>query len=183
MARLHYRKARKDYPAHGITAGQMYYFAQIKTGPRTSVTIRSLTKPRPSQLTSSEFRTKWLAIAESLDLDYNCTEDLTAETLREKAEELGTLAEETRVRLHNMPWPLTESPTGEMMDGRAQSCDNAQSALEDVADHLDNLEEPNPDDYPTEDEIDYEDAQEEYATAVEDLRAEARSALPDNEPE
>ena len=184
MARIHYRKARKDYPADSITAGQMYYFAQIKTGPRSSRTIRSLSKPRPSELTASEFRSRWLTIAESLDLDYNCTEDLTSENIREKAEELGTLGEETTERKENMPENLQESPTGELLEARAAACEEAQGALEDVADRLDGLEEPDPDDYPSEDkEADYEDAQEEHATAAEDLREEARAVMPDAEPE
>ena len=184
MARVQYRRARKDYPEFGITAGQMYYFAQIKTGPRSSRTIRRLTKPKPSELTASEFRSQWLTIAESLDLDYNCTEDLTAETLREKAEELGTLGEGTTERKENMPENLQESPTGELLEARAAACEEAQSALEDVADRLDGLEEPDPDDYPSEDkEADYEDAQEEHDTAVEDLREEARAVMPETEPE
>ena len=183
MVRIQYRKARKAYTTEGISPGDMYYFAQIKTGPRSGRTIRSLTKPRPSQLTASEFRIRWLTVAESLDLDYNCTEDLTAETLREKAEELGTLGEETTEHKENMPENLQESPTGELLTERADACNSAQNALEDIADSLDNLEEPNPDDYPTEDkEVDYEDALEEHATALEDLREEARSALPNNEP-
>lgn len=34
MARVHHRKAAKDYPQQGIAKGDMYYYVKIKTGPR-----------------------------------------------------------------------------------------------------------------------------------------------------
>ena len=42
MARVTRRKAAKDYPDAGINKGDLYYYAKIKTGPRTSRTLRSI---------------------------------------------------------------------------------------------------------------------------------------------
>ena len=35
MARQTQRRARKDYPDHGISKGDLYWYAAIKTGPRS----------------------------------------------------------------------------------------------------------------------------------------------------
>ena len=55
MARVHHRKAAKDYPDHGIAKGDLYYYTKIKTGPRSSRVLRSKEPFKRSQLTSSEF--------------------------------------------------------------------------------------------------------------------------------
>jgi len=43
MAKTFHRKAAKDYPNEGISKGDMYWYAKIKTGQRSSRVIRSLT--------------------------------------------------------------------------------------------------------------------------------------------
>ena len=89
MARIHYRKARKDYPEHGIAKGDMYYTAQIKTGPRSSRVLRSLTPLKPSQLTTSPFKQGFYAVQE--EWESNETQD--HETIRSAASAIRELAE------------------------------------------------------------------------------------------
>lgn len=125
MARLMYRKARKDYPAQGIKRGDMYYFAQIKTGPRSSRTIRSLTKPRPSQLTVSEFN-GWLGDLQELELP--AIEEI--ECLSAVAETIREFGEEQQSKLYNMPEGLQQGSTGELLEERANGCEEWASEIE-----------------------------------------------------
>ena len=64
MPRVHTQKARKDYPKEGIKKGDMYYKWSIKTGPASGINYRSLTLPKPSQLTGSSFMQEYYSIQE-----------------------------------------------------------------------------------------------------------------------
>lgn len=127
MARLHHRKARKDYPAQGIAKGDMYYFAQIKTGPRSSRIIRSLTKPRPSQLTVSEFN-GWLGDLQEIEFPaINSIEGLS-----ETAENIREFGQEQRDKFDNMPEGLQQGSTGELLEERAGGCDEWADAIDEA---------------------------------------------------
>ena len=86
MPRVYFvKKARKDYPV-GIKKGDSYYWWKFRYGG----IHRSKTRPRPSQLTQSEFLSTIYAIIEEIQdvtiTDFNSIEELK-EFIEEKAEE------------------------------------------------------------------------------------------------
>jgi len=130
MARLHFvKKARKDYPQYGIKKGDSYYWWKFRYGPKRM----SMTRPRQSQLTQSEFLSTVYGVQEDL-------EDLSASDFEESLEDarddaVGTLEElrdETQEKHDNMPDQLQNSETGELLQSRVDELDNMISTLQDV---------------------------------------------------
>lgn len=132
MARVKYQKAMKDYPEAGIKKGDMYYYARIKTGPRSSRQIRQLKPIRRSQLTTSEFLSQFYGFQEQLS-DYNGRiADLSA-FLSEMASDVRNLGEEEQAKYDNMPEPLQQGDTGQMIEERAQAMEQWADSLENAA--------------------------------------------------
>lgn len=134
MARLHHvKKARKARPDQSIEVGDSYYWWANKTGPYSSTKRYSKTRPRPSQMTVSEFSGQQLALGERLeDLSINLSfEDLV--TIRDEiVDEIGTLGEEQTEKHDNMPEGLQAGPTGELLENRGDECDSWANELEGV---------------------------------------------------
>lgn len=131
MARVQLRKAAKAYPAQGIEKGDSYYFAQIKTGPRSSRTIRSKHPIPRSQLTTSSFK------SQLYDIEDNGFEGIeSADDLREVAERVRDLGEEARESFENMPEGLQQGQTGELLEERANAMEDWASEIESAADDL-----------------------------------------------
>lgn len=131
MARIHTRKAAKDYPAHGIKKGDTYYYVQIKTGPRSSRTIRSLTRPKRWELTSSDFyRQLWPIEDEGFDAVSEASD------LHDIAEQLRDLGSEQQDKFDNMPDGLQQGDTGQLVEQRAQQCEEWADAIEQTANDL-----------------------------------------------
>lgn len=128
MAKVEHRKARKDYPGAGISKGDMYYFAQIKTGPRSSRTIRQKDPIKRSQLTTSEYLSTLYGLCEQTD-DTNDLEDF-----RTIAEDLRELGQEQRDKFDNMPEGLQQGDTGQMLEERAEACESAADEIETLID-------------------------------------------------
>lgn len=121
-----------------IPAGSTYYEWTFYKCP----TIRSLTKPKPSQLTRSEFLStvySWQEnISESVEI-----EDVEA-FISERIDEINTLRDETEDKLYNMPEQLQYAPTGELLQNRMDSLDEMISELEAITiDEDSDLEEVN----------------------------------------
>lgn len=139
MPRLHYvKKAQKDNPA--VKAGEPYYWWKHAFSPKQY----SKTRPRPSQLTQSEFMGEYLSMGEDFEDALNGTDTLEAvqsavDDLKDRIEELRS---ETEERLQNMPDHLQDADTGQMMQERIDG-------LEAWADDLDSvdLEDFDPDNY------------------------------------
>ena len=148
MPKVHHRKARKDYPNDGIRKGDMYYIARIKTGPRSSRTIRSLTPIPQSKLTSSPFKSGWYAMLEGWP------DVITTDAIREVASVIAELGEEAEASYENMPESLQEGETGQLLYARYEHCQTTADELETIADDLDNLDEPQEPDF---DPADYTD--------------------------
>lgn len=127
MAHQKLRKAAKDYPDHGIAKGDQYYFAQIKTGPRSSRTIRSKSPIPRSQLTTSEFLSTLYGI-EDVDIP-SCSCPADIESVIDSLRELG---EEQREKYDNMPEGLQQGDTGQLLEQRADGCEAACGELEDI---------------------------------------------------
>lgn len=131
MPRVHQRVARKDYPKYGIEKGQKHYHWVLKTGPRSSREFRQIAPPKQSQLTTSEY----------LGTLYDIQDSIGAATdgdgIRVCADELETLASETREKYENMPEGLQQGDTGQLLEERADNCDAAATAITEACDEYD----------------------------------------------
>jgi len=129
MPRVNFVKtAAKDYPDVGIRKGDSYYWWKFRFGGKH----KSKTHPRPSQLTQSEFLSTQLSIGERIDgLSSNTFEELEME-VDEIVSEIRQLGEEQSDKLDNMPDSLQESPTGELLQGRYEACEEWADTLESV---------------------------------------------------
>lgn len=126
MARPVQRKAQKDYPGNNIKKGELYWYVKIKTGPRSSRTMRQKEPFKPSQLTSSEF----------LSQLYTLQEEQAALSSMDDAQELAdsirALGEEEQGKYDNMPDGLQQGDTGQLLEERANACEQAASEIEDI---------------------------------------------------
>jgi hypothetical protein len=130
MTRLNFvKKARKDYEAEGIKRGDSYYWWAFRFGP----TYRSKTRPTRSRLTQSEFMGTMYNIEDRIgELGGSSLEDATSE--RDSiVSELQDLASEQEDKLSNMPDGLQEGSVGQLLQERADYCNE-------MADELDNID-------------------------------------------
>ena len=139
MPRVKYVKARKDYPSSGIKKGDHYYIVSLKTGPRSSKTMRSLKPFKQSQLTTSEFMSRMYELQERLEDFDGEIADLNS-FLTDLAEEARELGQEQQEKFNNMPESLQMGDTGQLLEERgdameawADSLDQAASTAEDKA--------------------------------------------------
>ncbi len=162
--------ARKDYPDHGIKKGQAHFTWSLMTGPRSSRTFRQIEPPRPSQLTTSEFKGNLFAIEEDLA---NATQDEgLPDTIQEFADNLRTLGEEQNEKFENMPEGLQQGSTGELLEGRATSCEEYADSLGEIADALrDKIEEINGKEWSELDEFDTLDPEEDEVPSEDEIES------------
>lgn len=159
MARAHFvKKARKTYRGTGIKKGMSYWWWKFRRG----VLQRSIRQPRPSQLIQSDFWSGLLSSTESFDdavAEAKSMDDFkqAVTTLHEALDEIKT---ETEEKKENMPEPLQEGPTGELLQERIDG-------LEEFISELEGLDIPD-------DEDEGEDEEEE-SNPLEDTRAELQS--------
>jgi hypothetical protein len=148
MARPHcVKKARKDYPTHGIKKGESYYWWKFRHGGKHL----SKTYPRPSQLTQSDFLSTAYSLQEQINDLVIDPEDLEglADELRSAADELRTLGSDQEDKIGNMPDSLQDGEVAERLRGRAEACEEVANELEAAADEivdLKDLEDPPTDD-------------------------------------
>lgn len=126
MARPQQRTARKDYPDHGIAKGDTYWFCQIKTGPRSSRTLRQKVPFRRSQLTSSDY------LSQLYDWEDSKAEIADMDSAQEFADTIRSLGEEQGEKFDNMPEGLQQGQTGEMLEARRDACEQAASEIEEI---------------------------------------------------
>lgn len=111
-----------------IAKGESYYWWQFKNGPKQY----SKNRPKPSQLTQSNYLSQLYSIQESMDdPGAETAEDLQA-FVEDVKEQLESLKEETESSLENMPESLQSSPTGELLQERIDALDNAINELEGI---------------------------------------------------
>jgi hypothetical protein len=129
MTRANFVKAaRKDYPNAGIKKGESYYWWSFRFGGKHM----SKTPPKQSQLTQSEFLSTLYDIQERIgDLSADSASDLQS-AVEEIADELRTLGEECNDKRDNMPEGLQDGDVGQLLEARAEACEQAASDLEDV---------------------------------------------------
>jgi hypothetical protein len=128
---IHVKKARKANKQHGIKKGDSYYWWSVMMGSR-GVKRYSLTKPKASQLTNSEFWQAVYGAQESADdAPPKSIED--AEADRDNlVDELTNLKDETDDKFNNMPDGLQQGDTGQLLEERVSALDEAISELEAV---------------------------------------------------
>ena len=157
MARATHQKARKDYPAHGIKKGEMYYKWSFRFGG----TYYSKTRPRPSQLTQSEFLSQLYSFQEEFE-DFSDRDENLVDFMREKASDIRGLGEEQEGKRDNMPEGLQDSETGELLTQRAEGCERIADELETQADELESAINGIPVNWEELDELDEADDVREY---------------------
>ena len=177
MAKQEKRVARKDYPADGIARGDTYYFAQIKTGARSSQTIRSKTPIPESRLTTSPFKSGWLAAQEDWEAS-----DKGGDAIRAASEAIRALGEEAESAYENLPENFQNGQTGELLQARSEKATEVADELDNLADRMDEteapdeVEEPDPDDDGEVDEA-AQSAWDEYETALEEYQSEVDAII------
>jgi hypothetical protein len=119
----HVKRARKDYPNHGIKKGDSYYWWKFRYGRK----YMSKTFPKASQLTRSEYLSRAYELHEEIQ-EYNGDRDL-----QEIADEVRELGEEQYDKVSNMPDSLQDSETAQLLEQRAESCEDFATEIESAA--------------------------------------------------
>lgn len=194
MPKVEKRTARKDYPAYGISKGDTYYYYYTKIRQqRGGIVKRSLTPFKPSDLTTSEYLGTLFSIREAWEESDQGIDDIEAAKT-----ELETLQEETSDKFENMPEGLQMGDTGQLLEARRDSLEEAINELDTLHGEMEELEEPEePDEVeePTDDEApdflaktdafetyqddltEYEEAQQNYESEIERIKDEVSEAL------
>ena len=139
MPRVEKRTARKDYPKNGIKKGDVYYYTKLKLQ-RGGIEKRSKTPFKPSDLTTSPFKSGFLAIGQGWDAS-----DKSADEMRAAGEALRELGTEAQESFDNMPEGLQQGDTGQLLQARAEGCESKADELGGLADELEGLENPDDD--------------------------------------
>lgn len=111
--------------------GESYYWWKFRFGGK----YMSKTPPRPSQLTQSDFLSRQMELEERIG-DMSASSYSTFEELKSDVEdivnEIRQLGEEQGEKVGNLPDSLQQGPTGELLEGRASSCEDWAGELEGV---------------------------------------------------
>jgi hypothetical protein len=100
---------------------------------------KSKTPPTRSQLTNSEFLAAIYDLEDGCDWsNAECPEDLQSKR-DELVSELQSLGQEQSDKFDNMPDGLQQGPTGELLEQRAEACENIANEFEGV--ELDDFDE------------------------------------------
>jgi predicted nucleic acid-binding Zn-ribbon protein len=115
--------AAKDYPECGIKKGESYYKWSFRFGG----VHRSKTRPKPSQLTQSDFLSRLYQAQEffeDLKADaYETVADFNAEVENVKSD-LEALSSDTQEKLDNMPEGLQQGDTGQLLENRVSEVES-----------------------------------------------------------
>lgn len=141
MARAHFvKKARRAYKESDIKKGESYYWWAFRYGGMH----RSKVAPKQSQLTQSEYLSTMYSFEEEI------AELVADDTLQGSVEDivsrLRDLASEQEDKLSNMPDGLQQGSTGELLQNRADACNEA-------ADELEGIDFDEPEEGATDDEV------------------------------
>jgi len=147
MAKVHFvKKARKAIPHAGIKVGDSYYWWALRMpGSRSGTKRVSKTRPRPSQLTLSEYRGNAYSIEEDVTDAFTAVatkDDVTAlvDLLNEKASEVRDLGSEQDDKFSNMPEGLQQGDTGQLLESRRDCCESTANYLESAASEIENID-------------------------------------------
>ena len=93
--------------------------------------LRSKTPFKRSQLTNSDY------LGELYEIEDDLNEITSVEEASDIAERFRTLGQDQQDKLDNMPEGLQEGDTGQMIQERAEACENAADEIETLADSWD----------------------------------------------
>lgn len=152
MARAHFVKsARKDNPDHGIKKGDSYWWWAFRTA-YSSVKRFSKTRPRPSQLTQSEYLSSFYGAQETVEDAVEefgkggCLDDLKA-ALEDAHQQIDDLRSDCEDKVSNMESAFPGgSPTIDLLQQRAEACESTADSIQSAIDELENIEEPEEED-------------------------------------
>lgn len=169
-------KARKDQGCCSkcgkpIKAGDPYVWWQNKTtygGIRRNRCKEAACYPKASDLTTSAFRAPLYALQEQLE-SASCIDDI-----REIVDELRSLGEEQQEKFDNLPEGFQQGDTGQLLEERANGCEEAASELESQADDWESEWPENREDHDSADDYEDDDA---YTEAREEAFDELKSNL------
>lgn len=185
MPRVHkVEHARKADPNNGIKVGDTYYWWKFKNRVGNGTVVKSLTPPKGSQLTRSEFASRWRSIEEQIG-ELPLDDGLHA-ALQEIAGELHELADEQDEKFNNMPEGLQQGDTGQLLEQRRDAANEWAEAIEaldePMRDDVEREEDESDEDYQARVDQAQQDAEEQadsdYDDALSSLRDEATDASP-----
>jgi hypothetical protein len=142
MARAHFvKKAQKDYKDHGIKRGQSYWWWKFAYGSKRF----SKTPPKRSQLTQSGFYATMYDAEDALadataEFSKSHNYDQLASDLESIAGDVRSAGEECADKKGNMPDSLQEGSTGQLLETRAEQCEQLAADLETAASDIRDLE-------------------------------------------
>lgn len=124
------KAAQKDYPEAGIKKGESYWKWSFLRGGK----FKSKTKPTRSQLTRSDFLGQLYALEDGLDDRFSGMDDADelAGAVDELVGEIESLRDETQEKLDNMPDPLKDGDTGQLLQERIDGLESWISDLQAV---------------------------------------------------
>jgi hypothetical protein len=112
-----------------VNKGQTYYWWKFRYGGKHI----STTRPKPSQLTQSDYLSQLYTLQEQLaDVSNLDSAEEIKSAIEDIVSELENLKSETEDKLSNMPDSLQSSPTGELLQERVDALDGAISELEGI---------------------------------------------------
>ena len=125
----HVKAAQRDNPV--CRKGESYYWWSFRFGGKHY----SLTYPRRSQLTQSDFLSQMYDIEDEVIAGFNnaghSLEELRS-MVEDAMEQIRALGEECDEKLNNMPEGLQEGPTGELLQNRYDECETMADELEQI---------------------------------------------------
>lgn len=144
-----YRKDKSQPHPDGdrvvVTKGTTYYAWSFNFGP----SFISLTKPRRSQLTQSEFLGTIYDIEDRI-AELSCSNESELQSERDEiVSELESLRDETQEKFDNMPDGLQQGDTGQLLEERVQQVEDAIDEFENL-----DLDYSEPTDEELEDDVD-----------------------------
>ncbi len=136
MPRVSKQVARKDYPNAGIKKGDLYYKWKFRYSPVN----RSLTPPQAEQLTQSAYMQEWIPLNRDISEFDGEADDV--DELVERARQLGNEQQEKK---DNMPDGLQEGDTGQLLEERAEECEELADSLENAKTELEQAQDADDD--------------------------------------
>ena len=129
MPRVHkVKSARKNYPQWGIEKGDSYYWWKFNYG----AMVKSLTPPKPQQLTQSPFLQELYSIQDNIAA-FAPEFDSIADEFSEILDQITALREQCEESLENMPEHLQEtSDSGMMLTERIEGLEMWHDELEGI---------------------------------------------------
>lgn len=122
-----------------IHKGESYRWFQFAFSPKTIRCAKPECMPTRSDLTRSEFYRSLFAIEDAFSKAMGAGKQavdptIVASAARDAAEELRNLASECEDKRSNMPEGLQDSDTGQLLETRAQECNDKADEIESYAD-------------------------------------------------